>query len=309
MAEKILITGGAGFIGSHIADHFLGAGHQVVIVDDLSTGRRENVPSGVTLFEADITDREALEEAFRREKPTVVSHHAAQINVRRSVEDPAADAHINIVGMLRVIEAARSHGVKRVIFASSGGAVYGEPEEIPVPESSSLHPISPYGVAKLAGEHYLACAAATYGMSTVSLRYANVYGPRQDPQGEAGVISIFIDRILQGEMPVVFGDGKQTRDYVYVGDVARANVAALAKGDGIYNIGTGKETSVLELLDTVRDKMGCDGPVRHEDERAGEVRRTALDCCLARKELGWRAGTDLGKGLARTVAWHREKGK
>ncbi len=319
MAEKVLVTGGAGFIGSHVAEHLLDAGCEVVIVDDLSTGRRESVPGRAAFYEADITDRDALREVFRREKPTVVDHHAAQINVRVSVEDPIRDARINIMGMLEVLEASRLAGVRRIIFASSGGAIYGEPGAtgdaaqagdaragIPVPESHPARPMSPYGAAKLAGEYYLECFKIIYGLEAVILRYGNVYGPRQDPRGEAGVMAIFIDRLLRDEPPVIFGDGRQTRDYVYVEDVARANVAALAKGSGAYNIGTGREASVLELLDVIRRAMGSTASPQHVEERAGEVRHIALDCSRAAGELGWRPGVGLEAGIENTVSWHRK---
>ncbi len=307
MGEKVLVTGGAGFIGSHVSEHLLDAGCEVVIVDDLSTGRRENVPGRAAFYEVDITDREALREVFRREKPTVVDHHAAQINVRTSVEDPVRDARINVLGMLEVLEASRLAGVRRIIFASSGGAVYGEPAAVPVGESHPPRPMSPYGAAKLAGEHYLGCIASMYGIDAVSLRYGNVYGPRQDPRGEAGVAAIFTERLLRGDPPLIFGDGKQTRDYVYVEDVARANVAALAGGSGAYNIGTGREVSVLELLDAIRHAAGSSMVPQHVEERAGEVRHIALDCSRAAGELGWRPGVDMEAGIEKTVAWHRKK--
>src|SRR5215212_1162880 len=224
---KILITGGAGFIGSHVADGYLAEGHDVVVVDDLSTGHRANLPERARLCEADLTDGAELARILETERPDVVNHHAAQRSVRVSVEDPAEDARINVIGSLRLLELSRRYGVKKVIFISTGGAIYGEDTPIPTPEDAPAWPVSPYGIAKLSVEHYLYYYGVQFGLSSVILRYANVYGPRQDPHGEAGVVAIFVERLLAGQECTIFGDGGQTRDYVYVGDLVRANIAAL----------------------------------------------------------------------------------
>ena len=245
---RILVTGGAGFIGSHVVDAYVQAGHDVLVVDNLSTGKRENLPVQARFVEADIQDP-AVRQLIVLEKIEIVSHHAAQMDVRRSVADPLYDARVNILGMLNVLEGAREAHVKKFIFASSGGAIYGEQEAFPAAEEHPTAPISPYGVSKRAGEHYLYFYRVEYGLPSIALRYANIYGPRQDPHGEAGVVAIFTQRLLAGEQPVINGDGKQTRDYVFVGDVAQANLAALQVDyDGPLNIGTGSETTVNQLF-------------------------------------------------------------
>jgi len=249
---KVLVTGGAGFIGSHVVDGLLDTGHEVAVIDDLSSGRRENLPEDVPLYVRDV--REGCAEVFDEFRPEVLCHQAAQMAVRRSVREPDFDADVNVLGTIRLLENCLSYGVGKVLFASTGGAIYGEQQEFPAPEDHPLQPVSPYGVSKLSGEHYLYFYHAQYGLPYVSLRYANVYGPRQEPHGEAGVVAIFCGNLAIGQESTINGSGEQTRDYVYVGDVARANVLALG-GDapsGAYNIGTGKETSVVELYGLLR---------------------------------------------------------
>ncbi len=303
---RILVTGGAGFIGSHVAHTYLAAGHEVTVVDNLTSGRRANLPPGVRFAELDLRDRDGLARLCREFAPEVVCHQAAQVDVRRSVSDPAFDAEVNIVGMLNLLEAARANGAARFIFASSGGAIYGEQECFPAPEDHPVNPISPYGVSKLAGEKYLGCYRAVFGLPYVALRYANVYGPRQDPFGEAGVVAIFTSKLLRGEQPVINGDGLQTRDYVFVADVARANLLALAPGaSGAYNIGTGRETDVVTLFDELARLTGSAAPRAHGPAKAGEQRRSVLDAGLAASALGWHAEVGLAEGLAATVDYFR----
>ncbi|MFT4570537.1 MAG: UDP-glucose 4-epimerase [Hyphomicrobiaceae bacterium] len=302
---KTLVTGGAGFIGSHIAEAYLAAGHEVFVLDDLSSGKRENLTEGATLEVADLRSPEAA--AFvKAVRPDVVCHHAAQMNVRRSVEDPMFDADVNVLGLLNVVEAARAVGTKRVIFASSGGTVYGDPANVPPAESEPLNPLCPYGVSKVAGEIYLGYYARIHGLHSVILRYGNVYGPRQDPRGEAGVISIFAQRLLANQQCTIYGDGRQTRDYVFVGDVARANVAALTTSQsGAFNISTGIETDVVELFEKIQTLVGVGPKAVHADALAGEVRRSVLACGRASKQLGWEPTTALASGLDATIEWFR----
>jgi UDP-glucose 4-epimerase len=304
---RILVTGGAGFIGSHIAEAYLGAGHDVFIVDDLSSGKTENVPEGARLEVADIRSAEAA--AFVREvRPDVVNHHAAQMNVRRSVDDPAFDADVNLRGLLNIVEAARHAGTTRVIFASSGGTVYGDPDHVPPAEDEPIAPLCPYGASKASGEIYLGYYARVHGLHAVVLRYGNVYGPRQDPHGEAGVVSIFAQRLLAGEVCSIYGDGLQTRDYVFVEDVARANLAALETGStGAFNVSTGTETDVACLFSLIRDQVGSGPDAVHVDAKLGEVRRSVLDCGRARRELGWEPAVSLSGGLGATVEWFRAR--
>jgi len=296
---RILVTGGAGFIASHIVDAFVSSGHTVGVVDDLSSGKRENINPKALFFEVDIRDREKLEEVFKAFKPEIVDHHAAQINVRRSVEDPVYDASINIIGSLNLLELSRNYNVKRFIFASTGGAIYGDVGGL-ADESTPTAPISPYGASKRAVEIYLGYYHSVFGLEYVALRYANVYGPRQDPFGEAGVVAIFSERILSGKPCIVYGDGEQTRDYVYVMDVVEANIRALSAPIGIYNIGTGKETSVNELIDVLKSVSGKDFPVVYDVPRPGEVRRIALNCEKASKLLNWTPKTSLIDGIRET---------
>lgn len=300
---KILVSGGAGFIASHVSEALLAAGHDVHILDDLSGGRQENVPEGAVFHEMDLRSREAaacmLEHGFE-----AFVHHAAQMDVRKSVADPSFDATVNILGLLNVMEAGRRAGLKKVVFASTGGAIYGEPDYAPQDERHATRPLSPYGVAKLCSERYLDYYRNQYGIPFVALRYGNVYGPRQNPHGEAGVIAIFAQRMLRGEQPVVYGDGLQTRDYVYVDDVVQANLKALDyDGSGIFNIGTATETSVNDLFDVLRDRMAPNMARRHEAGRPGEQRRSVLGFDLAREALGWVPRTALAQGLEETATW------
>ncbi len=297
----MLVTGGAGFIGSHVVERCLAAEHRVAVVDDLSTGRRENVPPGARLHVQDIRDP-TLADVFRSEAPDAVIHLAAQAAVSRSVADPRLDAEINILGSLNVLECCRRTGVRRLVYASTGGAAYGDTEKLPTPEDHPTRPSSPYGVSKVTVEQYLACWGGLYGLSTVALRYANVYGPRQSPHGEAGVIAIFTARILRGEPCIVNGDGLQTRDYVYVDDIAEANALALDRPDvtGPVNLGTGVATSVLELFAALRAAAGGRAEARHGPPRPGEQRRSVLDATRARLVLGWTPRVALAEGLQRT---------
>ncbi|MEQ9617543.1 MAG: NAD-dependent epimerase/dehydratase family protein [Deltaproteobacteria bacterium] len=303
---KILVTGGAGFIGSWVADSYLGEGHDVLVLDDLSSGIIENVPEKADFIKGDIREREVIDRAIAAFKPDIVNHHAAQIDVRKSVEDPVFDASVNILGTLNLIESSLKHGVKRFVFASTGGAIYGEPEDIPADEKTPPMPISAYGTSKYAVEKYLEYYKSIYSLDYVALRYANVYGPRQNPHGEAGVVAIFCSRILSGEPCKIFGDGGQTRDYVFAGDVARASLKALGAPSGSYNIGTGIETSVTELVKELELASGTDVKVEHAEERAGEVRRISLDAELAGKVLGWKPEIQLSEGIKKTWEWFRE---
>ncbi len=304
---NILITGGAGFIGSNIADAYVEAGHDVLIIDDLSSGKKENAPSAARFVLCEI-DSETAVEAIRTFRPEVVNHHAAQINVRASVADPRFDAQVNILGTIRLLEACRQNGVRKVLFASSGGAGYGEQVRFPADENHPTWPVSPYGAAKIAAELYLNFYRVQYGLDYTSLRYSNVYGPRQDPHGEAGVVAIFCERLLKGQTAIVNGDGEQTRDYVYVGDVVRANIAALEKGGGrSINVGTGIETSVNTIFRTLRDLSGSSQEEIHGPGMQGEQRRSCLENLLALEELGWYPEISLEEGLARTLSFFREK--
>jgi len=297
---KILVTGGAGFIGSWVADAFLGDGHEVVIIDDLSTGRKENVPDGALFIKCDIRDFQEVEKIISDFKPDVIDHHAAQIDVRKSVNNPMHDAEINIIGTLHLIESSLKHGVKKFIFASTGGAIYGEPEYIPADEKTEPFPISPYGTSKYAVEKYLSYYNYVYGFEYVALRYANVYGPRQNPHGEAGVIAIFFSRIMSGKPCTIFGDGSQTRDYVYVEDVAKANLRSLDAPVGSYNIGTGVETSVNDLIAELKKSSGTDFQVEYGEARPGEVQSISLDVKYAEKILGWTPSVELTQGIKKT---------
>ena len=303
---RIVVTGGAGFIASHIVDAYIKEGHEVHVIDDFSTGQKANLNPRATVHTLDITAPEAA--ALVREfKPAVLSHHAAQMDVRRSVEDPTFDARTNILGFVNLLEAAKVAGVKKVIFSSSGGAVYGDKEPIPANEEHATLPLSPYGVSKLAGEIYLGYYHSAFGLPYVALRYANVYGPRQSSKGEAGVVAIFISRLLAGEPPVINGDGRQTRDYVYVADVVRANLSALATSYvGAVNIGTGIETDVVTICEGLRAGVGFRSAAVHGPAKAGEQRRSCLDISLARKVLDWCPEMDLKTGLERTVAYYRD---
>jgi UDP-glucose 4-epimerase len=300
---RVLVTGGAGFIGSHVVDHLLGRGHDVAVVDNLSTGKRGNVPEEARFYEVDI--RTGCSEMFEDFRPEVVSHQAAQMDVRRSVREPDFDAEVNVLGTIRLLQNCMKYEVQKFIFASTGGAVYGEQQEFPVPEDHPQYPISPYGVSKLAGERYLYFYGFQYGLPGVALRYANVYGPRQDPHGEAGVVAIFCGNLAAGETSTINGTGEQTRDYVYVGDVARANVLALEREvpPRAYNIGTGIETSVNQLYELLREASGRDIPPRHGPAKPGEQLRSCVDPSKAAKFLEWRPEMDLASGLTNTLGF------
>ena len=294
---RAVVTGGAGFIGSHVAEALLARGDDVTVVDDLSNGKRENVPDGARLVVADIRDG-GLGPVFEKARPEVVFHLAAQVDVRVSVERPAHDASVNVIGTVAVLEAARAVGAQ-VVFSSTGGAIYGECDG-PAPESAERRPLAPYGVSKLAGEEYLAAYNRLYETSNVSLRYGNVYGPRQDPHGEAGVVAIFLGALAHGQAPRIFGDGLQTRDYTYAGDVARASLAAAGHAGGVFNVGTGLETSVVELYELCRTVSGSPLEAVEAPARLGELQRSVLDVSLAERELGWRAEVPLEEGLRLT---------
>jgi UDP-glucose 4-epimerase len=293
---RAIVTGGAGFIGSHVVEALLARGDEVVALDDLSTGKRENLPDGARLVVADF--REPLEELFDEVRPQICFHLGAQVDVRVSVERPAHDADVNVVGTISVLEAARRHDTQ-VVFSSTGGAIYGECVG-PAPEDATRRPLAPYGVSKLAGEEYLAAYNRLYGTRHVSLRFGNVYGPRQDPHGEAGVVAIFLGRLAEGVRPRIFGDGLQTRDYVYAGDVAQATLAGAGQDGGVFNVGTGQETSVVDLYDLCRRVAGSELEAEPAPGRLGELQRSVLDVSLAERELGWRAETPLEEGLRRT---------
>jgi UDP-glucose 4-epimerase len=303
---RALVTGGAGFIGSNLVDALLERGDEVTVIDDLSTGKRENlegaIANGARLVELDIRDARAVAEAVAAATPNAIFHLAAQIDVRKSVADPGNDARINVEGTINVLNAALAADVSRVVNTSTGGAIYGEGKILPAPEDHPVAPEAPYGQSKFGAEGYTDLFKRLYGLSTVSLRYGNVFGPRQDPLGEAGVIAIFCGKLLEGQRATVFGDGLQTRDYVYVGDVVAANLAAAeSNSDGAFNIGTGRETSVLDIIEALvpqGDGFGAD----HAPERPGEVRHIYLDTSRARGELGWEAKVDLQEGLERTLA-------
>ena len=297
---RSLVTGGAGFIGSHVVEALLARGDEVHVVDDLSTGKRTNVPAAAELHVRDV--REPLDDLAGLVRPDTIVHLAAQADVRVSIAEPARDAAINVVGTVNVLEAARSAGA-RIVFASTGGAIYGECLR-PAREDDPREPLSPYGTAKLAGEEYLASYSRLYGATHVALRFGNVYGPRQDPHGEAGVVAIFLGRLRDGEQCRIFGDGTQTRDYVYVGDVVRAVTAAIeGNAGGVFNVGTGTETSVLELYEACRLVAGSVAAPVHEQARPGELARSVLDPALAERALGFRASTPVADGLSTTWSW------
>jgi UDP-glucose 4-epimerase len=311
---RALVTGGAGFIGSNLVDALLDRGDEVSVVDDLSTGRAENLDQarrrGIAFHQADIRDAGRLHEIFASGPPDIVFHLAAQIDVRKSIEDPAWDAGINVVGTINVLEAARATGVGRVVNTSTGGAIYGDVDVIPSPETTPPRPMAAYGQSKFCAEAYCGWYERLHGLSAVTLRYGNVYGPRQDPLGEAGVIAIFCGKLIAGERPTVFGDGRQTRDYTYVADVVAANLAAARhpEAHGVYNVGTGTEASVLGVLAALRRAAGLDDDALQPEfapARLGELERSALDVGRARAELGFEARHDLEDGLRRTLEWAR----
>ena len=304
---KILVTGGAGFIGSHVVDAYLKAGHEVAVVDDLSTGKRENVNPRARLYALDLRD-DRLEEAFAAEKPDVVNHHAAKASVRESMVEPVLYADVNVSGSLKLLELCRKYRVKKFIYASTGGALYGDPQYLPADEAHPIGPLDPYGVSKAAFEYYLPLYRKYHGVNFTILRYANIYGPRQDPDGEAGVVAIFCGRMLAGAQAVINGSGEQERDFVYVGDVAQADVLALSKGDGgTFNIGTGVGTSINELFARLRAITGYARPDVHGPAKVGEAFKVYLKADQARRDLGWQPAVDLDQGLHLTVEYFRKK--
>lgn len=304
---NILITGGAGFIASHVADAYIAEGHSVVIVDDLSGGFLENVNPKARFYQLDIRS-EKLEDVFLKEKINIVNHLAAQMDVRKSVADPKFDASVNVIGGLNLFECARKHQVKKIIFSSTGGAIYGEQDYFPADEEHPVRPLSPYGITKLCTEKYLFYYKAVYNIDHVVLRYANVYGPRQNPHGEAGVVAIFCNKMLRGEKPFINGDGKQTRDYTYVEDVVKANLLALKHGSSaIYNVGTGIESDVNKLFYELRNHLNPSCPEQHAPAKAGEQQRSVISFKKIERELGWRPTVQLEKGLRLTAEYFKKK--
>jgi len=299
----ILVTGGAGFIGSHIVDALISEGYHIVVFDDLSTGKKEHVNKNAKFYKAGLNDR--LEEIFRKERIDIVVHQAAQINIRKSLSNPILDADVNIKGTLNLLECCKE--VEKFIYASSGGAVYGEPRYLPVDEEHPVAPLSPYGVSKYIAEKYLQVYKEIYDLDYVALRYGNVYGPRQSGEGEAGVVAIFANKILHSERPTINGDGTQTRDFVYVTDVARANLLAMEKGKNVYNIATGKETSVNEIFDMIKKILNTSIKPEHAPPIKGEVRRIYLNIEKAKKELGWKPEVELEEGIEKLLEYTRQK--
>lgn len=305
---RILVTGGAGFIGSHVVDAYLQAGHDVIVVDDLSRGSEKNLNAGSRFYPGDIQDRQFVERVFSQEKPAVVNHHAAQMDVRRGVREPVFDAAVNILGSLHLLEAAVAHGTRRFIYVSTAGAAYGEPKQVPVSEDHPINPITPYGISKHTVEHYLYTFCYLSGLSYAVLRYGNIYGPRQSSQGEAGVFAIFSEQMLTGIRPVIYGDGSKVRDYVYIDDVVRANLAALERGTGeIFNIGSGIATSDYEVFCLVRDLLGQKGlEPTYVSKRPGEIDKICLDISKARRLLQWNPEVPLQEGARRTLEYFRQ---
>ena len=306
---KILVTGGAGFIGSHVVDALIERGHEVAVVDDLSTGKREHVNPRARFYRLDIRDAQGLEEVFAAERPEIVNHQAARANVRESMEKPILYAEVNVIGSLNLLELSRKYGVEKFIYASTGGAVYGEPEYLPADEAHPINPLDPYGASKHFVEHYLYLYGVNYGLRYTILRYPNVYGPRQDPYGEAGVVAIFTGQMLRGEQAVINGSGEQERDFVYVGDVVEANLLALDRGDGgIYNLGWGFGTSVNEIFARLKEITGYEKEAVHGPPKKGEVFKICLDATKARRELGWLPRISLDEGLRMTVEYFQRCG-
>lgn len=304
---KILVTGGAGFIGSHLVDAFIEQGHAVTVIDNLVTGRRENVNPAAKFYQFDIRSSE-IRPLFEQEQFDVVCHQAAQMDVRKSVEDPRYDADVNVMGTLNLLQGAAQTGIRKFMFASTGGAIYGEQVEFPASEEHTTWPVSPYGITKLTCEKYIYYFAQEYSFQYALMRYANVYGPRQNPHGEAGVVAIFSKKLLAGEMPVINGDGKQTRDYVYVADVVRANLLALNHTESDYfNVGTGIETDVNEIFQLINVASGANVPENHGPAKPGEQRRSVLSFEKARKHLGWEPQTNLKQGIEQTVTFFRNQ--
>jgi|YelNatPaOPRAMG01_1025707.scaffolds.fasta_scaffold14958_2 UDP-glucose 4-epimerase len=305
---RILVTGGAGFIGSHVAEGYLNDGHKVAVLDNLSTGKKENVPKEAKFFEGDIRDKNRIFEVFREFRPEILNHHAAQIDVRKSVENPLFDAETNILGLLNLLEACVSFEVRKIIYISSGGAIYGNPKYLPIDEEHPKQPLSPYGIGKYTGELYLYFYSQVRDLKYVVLRYSNVYGPRQDPAGEAGVVAIFSNLMLKGERPKIFGDGRQTRDYIFVEDVVLANKLALKHFENqAFNIATGKATSVNELFLILKKICSFSRQPEYLPERPGELRESVLDIQKAKKLLLWQPRFSLEEGLRKTVLWLKSR--
>lgn len=304
---KILVTGGAGFIGSHVVDAYVEQGHEVIIIDNLKTGNKKNVNQKARFYNCNIQDTAAILEIFEKEKPEVVNHHAAQMNVRHSIEDPKYDAETNVIGLINILNAAVKTKVKRFIFISSGGAIYGH-APVPTKEVTVPKPLAPYGLSKYVGEQYVQLYHSLYQLPYVILRYANVYGPRQNPEGEAGVIAIFIDKIIKNEEPIIFGDGEQTRDYIHIKDVVAANILALTKGtNDVFNIGTRIQTSVNTLFSIMKKHMSFSKNPIHETEIKGEVKYGALECSKAKEILGWTPKIKIEEGIEKTMAIIQEE--
>jgi len=304
---KCLVTGGAGFIGSHLVDKLIKEGHKVVVIDNLSTGRKENLNPKAKFYKIDICSYR-ISQIFKKEKPEVVFHYAAQIDVRKSVKDPVEDAKINILGTLNILENCKKYNIRKVIFASTGGAIYGDADIVPTPETYPELPLSPYGIAKLTIEKHLSYYYKVFGLPYVSLRLANVYGPRQNSKGEAGVVAIFCDKMLSKKQPIINGDGKQTRDFVFVDDVVEANISALKKDKvGIFNIGTARETDVNTLFKKLRELTDSKCAKIHGPTLPGEQKRSCLDYSEAKRELGWQPKYSLDEGLRKTVEWFKNK--
>lgn len=304
---KVLVTGGAGFIGSHLVDRLVLEGHEAVVVDNLATGKRRNINRAARFYKMDIQSWR-LERVFRNERPNVVMHLAAQMDVRKSVEDPMFDAQVNVLGTLNVLQQAVKNGVRKVIFSSSGGAIYGEQETYPAPETHVTKPLSPYGLSKLCGEQYLSYFQRVSGLQAVSLRYANVYGPRQDPEGEAGVVAIFIQKMLNNEQAVINGNGRQTRDFVFVDDVVEANLAMMGQEtQGTYNVGTSVETSINDLFRILVQHTGSNSKGVHGPAKKGEQARSVIDSTKLRHEVSWEPKADLSEGLKKTVEYFRDR--
>ncbi len=307
---KILVTGGAGFIGSHIVDALVKLGHDVVVVDNLSTGSKENLNPKAKFYEVDITDLEKLKEVFEKERPELVNHHAAQSFVSVSVKKPFFDAQVNIVGSLNLLECCIKNNIKKIIYSNSGGASYGNPEYLPIDEKHKINPVCHYGISKHTVEHYLFLYNHLYGLKYTSLRYANIYGPRQDPYGEGGVVAIFTNKFLRGERPIIFGDGTHLRDYCYIKDVVEANILAMNKGDNQgYNVGTGEQVSTQEIFDRLKKLTKSDLEPIYEKERLGDAKAGSLNPLKIKQELGWQAKYDLDSGLKETVEYFKKKGK
>lgn len=306
---KVLVTGGAGFIGSHVADAYRAEGLDVVIADALTRSSRENLAPGARFYQADLRDRSALEAIFEKERPDVINHHAAQIDVRHAVKDPIYDAECNIFGSIHLLELAAKYKVRRFVYASTGGAIYGKPKVLPAHEETPVLPLAPYGISKHTVEHYLFTYNALYGLPYVVLRYGNVYGPRQSSKGEAGVVAIFCEQMLQEITPTIYGDGSKTRDYVEVSDVARANVKALKAGEGeIFNIATGVTTTDYEVFTYVREALGIAPFEPHfAPKRPGEVDHIVLDVRKAKAKLAWEPQVEIRQGIKRTAEWFRER--